>query len=250
MVKKAKGEGMEQEKKERIITEATPEALAKVLETEFKKGKLKLVVGRQTGVPAIIYKKKFKKETQTGIVNDKKLMPKAFIRICQEQGFVVATDGKYVRIWTSGYFVEKTGLKTKAKPRTRENPTFEQLREQASKMHLRKYTKKKDKKSLAASIRRALKKKGKKKLKHNGGLKEEAPVEKKHSEEPKGEAPAEESSKKIHKKHLEVEEPSKGHKKHHLKERSPEERFTRLKMAAKEKATEDIEAEATEDVGD
>lgn len=268
---KAKDNGEEQEKKaKRKITEATPEVLAKILEHKFKKGYLKMVLGKQTGVVALIYKESFNPKTHTGwIRNEKgkkvrKLTPKEFIKIAHSQGFSLACDGVYIRLWSSRYFKNKTGEKTAAVDHERKAMTFEEMKEAASKMELKNYTKKGSKASLAASLRRALKKKAKKKFKkhreeapeeikaskkHEEEVpvekkpskkdKEEAPVEKKHSEEPKGEAPAEESSKKVHKRHLEAEEPSKDHKKHHLKEKSPEERFAKLKKANQE-ATEDI----------
>lgn len=142
-------------KKAKAITEASADELETILGHSFKKGKLKLVIGKQTHAPGIIYAKNFNKETQTGMLGGKKISAAAFIKHCHAKGFVVATDGKYVRIWTSGYFVKKTGHKTAAKMHHRKKPTFEELRDKASSMHLRKWTKKHSKAALAASIRRA-----------------------------------------------------------------------------------------------
>lgn len=141
--------------KKRDIREATAENLASVLGHSFKGGKLKLVVGKQTHAPGIIYAKNFNKETQTGKIGGVPITPASFIKTCHAKGFVVAYDGKYVRVWSSGFFVKRTGHKTSAKMHHRSGKTFEELKDQAKAMHLRKYTRKKTKKALAASIRRA-----------------------------------------------------------------------------------------------
>jgi hypothetical protein len=232
-----KGKAKEQEKKaKREITEATPEVLAKILEHEFKKGFLKLVVGKQTGVPAIIYKSTFNKDTHTGFLRDAKgnkigpLTPKVFIKIAHEKGYAVATDGKYVRLWSSRFYKEKTGNKTAAVDHKRKAMTFEEMKEAASKMELKNYTKKGSKASLAASLRRALKKKAKKKFKKH---REEAPEEIKASTKHKEEAPVETKPSKKPKEAPPAEKVTK----------PAEDKFARLKKAAKkdaEAATEDI----------
>ena len=225
-------------KKKQRIREATTEDLEKILDTEFKKGKLKIVLGRKTKVPALIYKKTFNKERQTGLLHGEPLTPETFIKECNKKGYVLATDGKYARVWTSNYFTEKTGLTTNAKPHKRKKPTLEELKDQARKMGLKKYTKKHSKKSLAASIRRALKKKGKKKVKK---VKEETPVETKPSKKHKEEAPEEKKPPKKHKKEATSDEkPSKMDKEEVPADKSkkPEEKFAKLKGATEE-ATKD-----------
>lgn len=169
-------------KKAKDIREATSEELSRIL-GHFK---LKMVIGRQTKVPGIIYRKNFNKETHTGKGPGES--PAEFIKYCHGKGYVVATDGKYVRIWTSNYFTKKTGHTTKAKPHSRSKPTFEELRAEASKIHLRKWTKKKSKKALAASLRRHKKHGGHKK--HKKGHR---------AAEAEGEAPSHKGHKKHHK---------------------------------------------------
>lgn len=246
---KEKGNAKEQEKKaKREITEATPEVLEKILAHKFKKGFLKLVVGKQTGVPAIIYRDTFNKDTHTGFLRDAKgkkigpLTPKVFIKIAHEKGYAVATDQKYVRLWSSRYYKDTTGNKTAAVDHKRKGMTFEEMREAASKMELKNYTKKGSKSSLAASLRRALKKKAKQKAKK---IREEPPVEVKSSKKPK-EAPAEKEAHKKAKEKAPVEkEVSKQPKKEAPAEKKsipkPKGKFERLKNAAK------IEIEASED---
>ena len=133
----AKEEKVTAGKKKSRIREATAEDLEKILDTEYKGGKLKMVRGRKTKVPALVYKKTFDKERQTGLLHGEHLTPETFIKECHRQGYVIATDGKYARIWSSNFFCEKTGLTTKAKPHKRKKPTLEELKDQAQKMELK-----------------------------------------------------------------------------------------------------------------
>ena len=53
----AKEEKVKAGKKKPRIREATAEDLEKILNTEYKGGKLKMVRGRKTKVPALVYKR-------------------------------------------------------------------------------------------------------------------------------------------------------------------------------------------------
>ncbi len=170
MAKKTKGE----------LSVADPEFCAKwlgkshVAKRTGKTMKLLAVVGRETGQPAIIYKGTYDKDRH------KKVSPETFYERCKKRGFVPirTADGYYLRLWTSAYAKEK-GIKIPAgfKLRKRVKPTFEKLKEKAKAMKLRKWTMKKSKRSLAASIKRALKSPKRKKGKGKG--------KGKHAEKPK-----------------------------------------------------------------
>ena len=136
------------------IREATPNDILKAI----KRFGLLAVKGKKTNAPALIYAKPHmtrsgKKSAGFDASRHVKIKVAELIKAAHAKGEVVVTDGKYVKIWTSGFFISQGG-KTSVKKHTRKAMTMEQMKKKASSIGLKKWTKKNTKAKLAASLRR------------------------------------------------------------------------------------------------